>query len=73
MGERVYYFSNECKRQAVVCEAEGESFEIAIHTKALRNKLLYEDGGYIEIEYYAEIRGGVIEHCKEYLLCEPIK
>jgi hypothetical protein len=73
IGERVYYFSNECKRQTVVCEAEGATFEISIYTKNLKNKLTYENGGYIEVEYFAEIRGGVIEHCKEYLLCEPLQ
>ena len=72
IGERVYYFSNECKRQTVVCEADGATFEISIYTKSLKNKLTYENGGYIELEYFAEIRGGVIEHCKEYLLCEPL-
>jgi hypothetical protein len=73
IGERVYYFSNECKRQTVVCEAEGAAFEISIYTKSLKNKLTFENGGYIELEYFAEMRGGVIEHCKEYLICEPIK
>ena len=41
-------------------------------TEKLRRYIL-ENGGYIELEYFAEMRGGVIEHCKEYLICEPIK
>ncbi len=73
MGERVYFFENKNKRQTVVCDTDNTSFELGIYTKSLKNFMTYENGGYIEIEYYAEMKGGLVEHCREYVLAEPIK
>ena len=70
--ERVYFFENKCRRQTVMYDADGISIELGIYTKMLKNNMTYENGGYIEVEYYADIRGGVVEHCKEYVLAEPI-
>ena len=70
--ERVYFFEKKCKRQVLVYKADNMDIELCIYTKKLKNNLYYEDGGYIEIEYYVEMRGGSLEHCKEYLLIESI-
>jgi uncharacterized beta-barrel protein YwiB (DUF1934 family) len=71
--ERVYFFDTACKSQTVFYEAEGSSIELSIYTKSLKNHLNYEEGGYIEIEYFAQLRGGMLEHCREYVLVEPIQ
>lgn len=71
--ERVYFFENKCKGQTVFCEADDANVELSIYTKSLKNRLTYADGGFIEIEYFAQLRGGILEHCREYVLVEPIK
>ena len=71
--ERVYFFDTACKSQTVFYEAEDSSIELSIYTKTLKNHLNYEEGGYIEIEYFAQMRGGMLEHCREYVLVEPIQ
>ena len=69
--EEIYFFDNRCKRQTVVYEGNAD-FELSLYTKTLKNSITYENGGCLEIEYYAEIRGGAVEHCKEYVIVEPI-
>ena len=55
----------------MVYEDDKNKLELSLYTKMLKNCLTYENGGFIELEYFAEIRGGVVEHCREYILVEP--
>lgn len=71
--DEVYFFEKRCKRQTIVYEAENNAVELSIYTKTLKNGITYEDGGCLEVEYYAEIRGGIVEHCKEFVIVEPVK
>ena len=71
--EEVYFFERRCRRQMVVYEAENVGVELSIYTKSLKNGITYENGGCLEVEYYAEIRGGIVEHCREYVIVEPLK
>lgn len=68
--EEVYFFDSNCKRQTIVYEADNSGIELSIYTKSLKNGITYENGGCLEIEYFAEIRGGIVEHCKEYMIVE---
>ena len=68
--EEIYFFDGKTKRQTVVYEDDKNKLELSLYTKMLKNCLTYENGGFIEIEYFAEIRGGVVEHCREYILVE---
>lgn len=71
--DEVYFFDKHCKRQTVVYEADNNGIELSIYTKSLKNFISYDVGGCLEVEYYAEIRGGVVEHCREYVIVNPIK
>lgn len=69
--EESYFFDGRTRRQVVVYEDGRSKLELSLYTKSLKNQMTFENGGFIEIEYYAEIRGGVVEHCREYVFCEP--
>ena len=71
MLEDVYFFDGRSRRQTVIYNEESGAVEFSLYTKRLRNQLTYELGGFLEIEYYAEVRGGVVEHCREYVFVEP--
>ena len=69
--EEVYFFDKVCRRQSVVFDTDALSLELSIYTKSLKNCITFENGGCLEVEYYAELRGGMVEHCKEYVIVEP--
>ena len=67
----MYFFDKVCRRQSVVFDTDALSLELSIYTKSLKNGITFENGGCLEVEYYAELRGGMVEHCKEYVIVEP--
>lgn len=40
-------------------------------TSNLKNRITYENGGYIELEYFDEVDGELASHCKELIVVEP--
>ena len=69
--DEVYFFSTKKKRQTVVYGDGARRLDFSVYTKRLKNHLSYEMGGFIDVEYYSEVKGGVIEHCREYIFVEP--
>ena len=68
--EEIYFFDGNSKKQIVVYEDDRTKLELSLYTKYIKNQLTFANGGFIEIEYFAEMRGGVVEHCREYILVE---
>ena len=69
--DEVFFYSTEKRRQNVIIGGKGQCLEYSVYTKRLKNHLTFENGGFIDLEYYSEVKGGLFEHCREYIFVEP--
>ncbi len=71
IGESFEFFTKG-RLQLFSEDESGTGETVSRFTSVLKNHITYENGGYIELEYFDENSGAITAHCKEFLAVEPI-
>lgn len=73
VNEVIEFYTVNGKSQYCSIDSKNLEDDATRFTKSLKNYITYENGGYIELEYFDELDGEMFEYTKEYLIVEPVK